>query len=117
MRHSLYGLYGEQRALEDWEEVASLDVPVDPSAVTMDLSLLFNMAPRCEGGEGFDDNASMNTMKTGTSNATGAAAAACPDVIDVSEDDCHTATSSLTNGSAPPSGASSQGAGVYIANG
>ena len=117
LRHSLYGLYGEQRALEDWEEVASLDVPVDPSAVTMDLSLLFNMAPRCEGGEGFDDNASMNTMKTGTSNATGVAAAARPDVIDVSEDDCPTATSSLTNGSAPPSGASSQGAGVPIDNG
>ena len=45
------------------------------------------------------------------------AAAARPDVIDVSEDDCPTATSSLTNGSAPPSGASSQGAGVPIDNG
>ena len=59
----------------------------------------------------------MNTMKTGTSNATGAAATARPDVIDVSEDDCPTATSSLTNGSAPPSGASSQGAGVTLDNG
>ena len=54
MRHSLYGMYGDQKALEDWEEVASLDVPDDSSVVTMDLSLLFNMAPRCGGGEGFD---------------------------------------------------------------
>ena len=97
--------------------MASLNVPDDPSAITMDLSLLFNMAPQCGGGEGFGDNASMNTMKTGTSNATGAAAAARPDEIDVSEDDCPTATSSLTNGSAPPSGASSQEAGVSVDNG
>ena len=115
--HSLYGVYGEERALEDWEEVAAINMPEDPITVSIDLSLLFNMAPRGVGGEGFDDNASLNTMKTGTSNATGAAAEAPPDDISVSEGDCLTATSTLTNGSAPPTGASSPGAGVPHDNG
>ena len=39
----------------------------------------------------------MNTMKTGTSDATGAVDATRPDEIDVSEDDYPTATSSLTS--------------------
>ena len=110
-------MYGEERALEDWEEVASINMPEDPITVSIDLSLLFNMAQRGVGGEGFDDNASLNTMKTGTSNATGAAAEAPPDDISVSEEDCLTATSTLTNGSAPPTGASSPGAGVPLDNG
>ena len=109
-------LYGHE-ALADWEEVDSLNVPEDPTeSVTMDLSLLFNMAPRLMT-EGYNDNLSLATMKTGTSNATGVAAAAPPDKIVVSKDDSPTVASSLTNGSVPPSGASSQGAGVSIANG
>ena len=114
-------LYGTE-TLADWEEVDSLNVPEDPTeSVTMDLSLLFNMAPR-PVSEGYDDNLSLATMQTGTSDATGIAAAAPPDKpppdgIDVSTDDSTTVASSLTNGSAPPSGASSQEAGVSIANG
>ena len=114
-------LYGTE-TLADWEEVDSLNVPEDPTeSVTMDLSLLFNMVPRSVS-EGYDDNLSLATMQTGTSDATGIAAAAPPDKpppdgIDVSTDDSTTVASSLTNGSAPPSGASSQGAGVSIANG
>ena len=110
----LASLYGND-VLADWEEVDSLNVPEDPtSSVALDLSLLFNMAPRA-GGEGFDENASLNTMKTGTSNATGLAAKLAsdlPDDVDVTKDDSTTVASSLTNGSAPTSGASSQGAGV-----
>ena len=110
----LASLYGND-VLADWEEVDSLNVPEDPtSSVALDLSLLFNMAPRA-GGEGFDENASLNTMKTGTSNATGLAAKLAsdlPDDVDVTKDDSTTVASSLTNGSAPTSGASSRGAGV-----
>ena len=104
-------LYGNE-ALADWEEVDSLNVPEAPSsAVTVDLSLLFNMAPRpvCEG---YDDNRSLDTMKTGTSNATNFAAQLPPDNVDVSKDDSSTQASSLTSGSAPPAGALGQGAKV-----
>ena len=69
---------------------------------------------------GIDENASLNTMKTGTSNATGLAAKLAsdlPDDVDVTKDDSTTVASSLTNGSSPTSGASSQRAGVYSDHG
>jgi len=65
----LSNIYGTD-TLADWEEVDSLDAPEESTAsVQIDLALLFNEAPRalCEG---YDDNKSMATMNTGTSNAT-----------------------------------------------
>ena len=110
-------LYGTD-TLADWEEVDSLNVPAVPTeSIMMDLSLLFNMAPR-SGGTGFDDNASLSTMKTGTSNATQIAARAPLDEVGHAND-ANTVDSSITNSktSASTSEASGQGAGVDKENG
>jgi len=74
--------------LTDWEEVEESDIADDKvSKMTFDLGFHFNLKPREEGGAGFNDTSSMATMKTGTSNAT-FAAANMPDneIIDVDDD-------------------------------
>jgi hypothetical protein len=113
------GLYSRE-TFSDWEQVDSLNLPDAPSDhVAIDISLLFDLSPRC-GGEGYDENASLATMKTGTSNATGLAFALPPDLpsaLDVPKEDSPTVASSLSNGSAPPPGASGQGAGVPLSTG
>jgi len=114
-------LYGYD-SLADWEEVDSLNVPTDiQDAIAIDLSLLFNSEPRTEGG--FDDNQSLATMKTGTSNATGMALGFPRDLPSTFAISTDPSTSSQTSGltstgsGLPKEGPSSQRAGAAFENG
>ena len=109
----LANIYGND-TLADWEEVDSLNAPEEMAApMAMDLSLLFHEAPRalCEP---FDDNRSLDSMKTGTTNATLVATANPLETV-FPVDDTTTVESSITTSdpsdSASPE-ASSQRAGV-----
>ena len=111
----LSNIYGADE-LADWEEVDSLNVPEETSSpMSIDLSLLFNSTPTFHAG-GYDENASLPTMKTATSNATNLASQFPPD-IDLTQDDTSNITGlTSSSGSVPPKGTSSQGAGVASDN-
>ena len=105
-------IYGND-TLADWEEVDSLNAPEETTApMSMDLSLLFHDAQvLCEP---YDDNRSLDSMKTGTTNATLVAATNPLDAV-VPTDDTTTVESSITNSDpseAASPAASSQRAGV-----
>ena len=114
----LANIYGND-TLADWEEVDSLNAPEEITApMSMDLSLLFHEAPQvlCEP---YDDNRSLDSMKTGTTNATLVAAANPLDAM-IPADDTTTVESSITNSDPSESAsaeASSQRAGVSDDNG
>ena len=113
----LKNIYGAEE-LADWEEVDSLNVPDEPTnQISLDLSLLFNPNPTFHTGV-FDENASLPTMKTATSNATNLARQ-LPNDIDLTQDDTSNITGLTTasDSSPAPHGASSQRAGVSVNNG
>ena len=114
---SLFSNLDGRGSLDEWEEHDLGTAPVDSiSSFVADLSAIFNMEP-LPISEGHDENLSVATMNTGTSNATLVAAAMPPDEVLVIADDSTAEASSLTNGSAPPTGASGRRAGVASGNG
>ena len=108
----LTNIYGND-TLADWEEVDSLNAPEETTTpMSMDLSLLFHETQAlCDP---YDDNRSLDSMKTGTTNATLVATANPLDAV-FPADDTTTVESSITTSepseSASPE-ASSQRAGV-----
>jgi hypothetical protein len=102
---------GEQMA--PWEIVNERDITsTGPTEVVLDLSQHFDLGPRC-GGAGFDDAASLASLKTGTSNATVEALRTPEDmVIDSNVPSDNTSISALSEhagstASAPPALAAS----------
>ena len=55
-----------------WENVDDADVEMDQKKLDIDLTILFDFRPRNGHGtgSGFDDNSSLKTMATGTSQLT-----------------------------------------------
>ena len=72
---SYLNFYGDS-GTADWENVQDADLdPSDTPKISFDLGNHFNMRP-ATGGAGYDDQQSLPSFKTATSNATAAAAAA-----------------------------------------
>ena len=108
----LANIYGDD-AQADWEQVDPLNVPAESAtSMKMDLSLLFHAGKPLS--DPADDNLSMVSLKTNTSNATQAAATAPPDFLEVDTEQS-TDDSSLTDPF--KTGSSSQRAGVSDNNG
>ena len=99
--------YGNS-GIADWEETQDADIAqTDASTMIFDLGNHFNMRP-ISGGSGYDDQLSLPSFKTATSNATKAAAGTPPTQVLYDSDDTSD-TTSLTGGdtvtssrSAPP---------------
>jgi len=103
--------------LAEWEEEDQIATPVESStSVEVNLDLLFNMESM-PISEGYDENQSVATMMTGTSNATQLADSMPLDAVVVINDDSTAEASSLTNGTASTKSTSSRGAGVNGADG
>ena len=99
----------------DWEQVDPLNVPEESSTLMkMDLSLLFNDAKAWV--DPADENMSMASLRTNTSNATELAATAPVVVIEVDTEQS-TDDSSITDPLKPANGASVQRDGVSKDNG
>ena len=99
----------------DWEEIKDADIAaVEATTMSFDLGNHFNMRP-ITGGAGYDDQLSLPSFKTATSNATAAAAAAsgqAPTKQVIYDSDDSSDTTSLTgmetinsSRSAPPTAA------------
>ena len=104
---SLFSNLDGRGSLDEWEEQDLGAAPGESiSSFAADLFKIFNMDP-LPISEGHDENLSVATMNTGTSNATLVAASLPPDEVVVINDDSTAEASSLTNGSASTHEASS----------
>ena len=96
------GQYGGS-LLQDWEQVNPSDLPPDDfPPIKLDLGTMFNYEPRLIGSGGYDENQSLATCKTGTSNATALLPHVPLDTVETPRDD-GTEVTELTGSEATPS--------------